>query len=310
MYKKLLNLIEEFDTITIFRHVRPDGDAMFSCLACYYFLKDNFKNKKIKIGGYDTFDLISKNDKISDKFVQNSLAIVFDCANADRIDDFRALAAKNIVKIDHHPNYDEYGDLNIVNSNSSSTCEVLSGILLSKDFKKYMLSDKVCKYLYCGILADTQNFKTTNTSSNTHLIASKLIEIGKIDSSELYLYLNSVDLERFKKITSIRNYLKIENNFGYIMLDKKQLNKLNISANDAKNNIDEFGSIKELNIWAFAVENENGWDCSLRSKKRYIINKIASQYKGGGHPNAAAVKGLKIAQIKDMFNELIELSTK
>ena len=69
-------------------------------------------------------------------------------------------------------------------------------------------------------------------------------------------------------------------------------------------------NIKELNIWAFAVENNGKWDCSIRSKKPYIINKIASKYNGGGHPNAAAVKHLNASELNSLFKELIEISTK
>ena len=63
MYKQLLKKIKEYDKITIFRHVRPDGDAMFSALAMAQYLKDNFKDKKIKLAGKEEYDVISKIEK-------------------------------------------------------------------------------------------------------------------------------------------------------------------------------------------------------------------------------------------------------
>ena len=42
MYKPILDKIKEYDYITIYRHQRPDGDCMFSALALYEFLKDNY----------------------------------------------------------------------------------------------------------------------------------------------------------------------------------------------------------------------------------------------------------------------------
>ena len=103
MYKPILDKIKEYDYITIYRHQRPDGDCMFSALALYEFLKDNFKEKQIKIAGEDTYEIITKKHKISDSFARKSLAIVVDTSSVNRIDDIRATQAPFMIKIDHHP---------------------------------------------------------------------------------------------------------------------------------------------------------------------------------------------------------------
>lgn len=311
MFKKLLNKIIEFDKITIFHHIRPDGDAMFSSLSLYEFIKDNFKNKQVKICGEDKFDLISKNHTVSDSFIKSSLAIVLDTATKERCDDLRFFTAKYIVKIDHHPAVDNYGDLNIVFPEAAATCQLLSGILFSNSFKQYKLSEKVIKYLYCGLVTDTLNFKTSNTSSDTLLIASKLVEKGKLNVSDINEWLMNDDLFTFKTMTKVRNELVVKNKFGYVLLNKKQISSLKMTAKELKNHISEFGNIKDLNIWAFAVENKEGtYDCSYRSKRKYVINTICQQYNGGGHKNAAATKNLSLKEQKEIFNKLIELSTK
>lgn len=310
MYEKLLNKIKQYDKITIYRHVRPDGDCMFSALAMYNFLHDNFKEKSIRICGSDKFDLISKNDSVSDKFIMDSLAIVLDTATTARVDDFRCMAAKYVIKIDHHPVVENYGDMNIVKPEASSTCELLASILMSKTFSKYRLSNKVYEYLYCGIVTDTINFRTSNCTSNTFKIAASLIEKGNLKPSDLVEYLTDSDLKTYKKITELRNRLVVKDRFGYIKLNSKDLQKIGMEPVEAKNNIDEIGTIKDLNIWAFAVENNGAWDCSIRSKRAYIVNKIATKYNGGGHPNACAVKHIKASELKLMFEELTKLSIK
>ena len=309
MYEKILNKINEFENIAIFRHAKPDGDCMFSSMALYYFLKDNF-NKKIKLGGFDKFDLLSKNDKISDNFIQNALIFVLDTATDNRIDDFRAMAGKYIIKIDHHPGNNDFGDLNIVNPECSSTCELLADIFLSKKFKDFKYSDKVYEYLYSGIVTDTLNFRTTNVTANTLLIASKIIEKGNFKPSNIVEKIMDINLSNYYKINEIRKNLVVEDKFGYIKLNSKQIKKLEMDSNQAKNNIDVIGNIKEFNIWAFAVENNGKWDCSIRSKRQYIINNVAAKYRGGGHPNAAAVKQLTNIEINNLFNELIKMSRK
>ena len=309
-YVKLLNKIKEYEKITIYKHVKPDGDCVFSSLALYQFLKDNFPKKQIKIVGKEEFDLINVNNKCSDSFIQKSLGISLDTATSDRIDDFRALACAYLIKIDHHPLLDDFGDINIVNENASSTCELLADIFLSKIFKQYILSKTTCKHLYCGMVTDTLNFKTTNTTAKTFNTASKIISKGELNPSDLTEYVMNYSYDTFVFRSKIRNYFKVNNKFGYIKLSKKDLDKIGISAKIAKTYIDEIGCIKDINIWAIAVEEAKLWDVSLRSKRGYIINKIAAKYNGGGHANAAATKKLSNKQLSQLFNELYNLALK
>ena len=311
MYKEFLDLIKQHDCITIFRHARPDGDAMFSAMALYTFLKDNFKDKKIKVAGSDQYKHINRNDKVSDRFIKQSLAIVVDTSTSNRVDDLRFEKAHRIVKIDHHPIVDDYGDLNIVDHKTAACAELLARILLSKEFKDYYLSPKTCEYLYCGIVTDTINFRITTVTYKTMQIAYKLIKIGDLKVSDLVEFLMDKDIDTFHKVSKIRNYLKVKERFGYITLTQKDLKKIDMSALDAKNNIDEIGMISDLMVWAFAVEEENGlYSVSLRSKRGYIVNTICHKYGGGGHANASGIKGITRKQINTLYNELIELSTK
>ena len=306
MYNNLLKKIIDFDQITIFRHIRPDGDAMFSCLALYQFIKDNFKNKKVKIAGKDTYDVITKIDKVSDSYINESLAIILDTSNVDRVDDKRFINAEYVIKIDHHPAIEQFGDLNIVNSDAAACAELLADIFMSKPFSKYKLSKKVCEYLYCGILTDSMDFSTTSTTPITLSIGSKLALIGNLKINELNNYVFSKNIDLFEKITKIRSYLKIDGKFAYIFLDRKDLKKIQMKGSDARNNIDAIANIKGINIWAFFTYNEeNGlYDGSLRSIRGYVVNEIAYRYNGGGHKNASGTNKLTLQQIHNLIKEL------
>ena len=47
MIHKILQEIENADTIIIFRHIKPDGDAIGSQYGLKYILKENYPEKKI-----------------------------------------------------------------------------------------------------------------------------------------------------------------------------------------------------------------------------------------------------------------------
>ena len=311
MYKTFLQLIKEYDQITLFRHARPDGDAMFSVLALYSFLKDNFKDKKVKVAGSDEYEVINKMDRISDRYIKDSLAIIVDTSTQNRVDDQRFSLAKYKVKIDHHPIVDDFGDLNIVDHKTAACCELIARILFSKDFKGYIISKDTCKYLYCGIVTDTLNLRTSSVTYKTLEIAAKLAKIGDLQVSDLVEYLMDKSMDTYLKVSKIRNYLKVEEKFGTICLNQKELKKLEIGAQEAKNNIDEIGNISDLLVWSFAVEEEDGsYSVSVRSKRGYVVNLICQKYGGGGHANASGVKGLTKKQLNALQKELVELSTK
>lgn len=310
MYKNILNKINEYENITIFRHIHPDGDAMFSAYGLYLFLKDNFKNKKIKVSGFDTYDKFNIIDKVSDNFINNSLGIVLDTSNKYRIDDQRALNCKYLIKIDHHPIVDQYGNINYVEDHSAACSEVLARMFLSKELSKYKVSKKVCEALYCGILTDTMNFKTSSCTPDTLLISSSLARKGELKMSDLSVMLFNDSLQDFKLDAKLRTLLQIKDKFGYILLTKKDLNKLNADSEKVKSHVECIGSISDLNIWAMIAYNKDSdlFDMSIRAKSKYSVNKLAAKYNGGGHRCAAGIRSLNIQQVNELIDKLANIS--
>ena len=306
MYEKLLNKIKEYKNISIFRHVRPDGDSVFSEFALYEFIKDNFKGKHVEVIGKDEYDLFPYSNTSNKEFISSSLAVVLDTATIERCDSDLLKYANYIVKIDHHPNKDKYGDINIVDDKCSSTCELLCKILFSSTFNNYKLSKKVTEYLYAGILTDSIGFKTSNTTYNSLYYASLLAKKGKFDISALNNYVFSKNFKEFNSISKLRTYFNIKDNIGYIIADHSILKKLNMTKDEAKNAIDEFNHINGLKVWAIFAEGakKGHFDGSIRSKSAYTINKICSKYNGGGHKNACGVKSLSLVEVNNLIKEL------
>lgn len=309
MYSCLLNKIKEFNKITIYRHLRPDGDATFSTLALKEFIDDNF-DKQVKLCGYEYYDRLDTRQEVSDDFINDSLAIILDVSNADRIDDNRFINARYRIVIDHHPYRLDSADLTINDSDSSSACELLATILYSDCFKDYKKSENVCKHLYCGILTDSNGFSTSNTRSNTLFIASKLITDGNLKVSDLYEFVFNFDLDDYQKITKLRNRLQIYNTVGYCILDKEDLDEIGITFDKVKNNVNEFSKINELDIWAIFARNPktNMFDGSIRSRRKYVINTLCEKYNGGGHNNACGVKSLDLQTIDKLISDLSNLT--
>lgn len=310
MFKDLLKLIKKYDSIVIFKHQRPDGDAVFSSLALKSFIIDNFKDKRVEVYGTGIYDLVPFINKVDELILNESLAIVLDTANRERADDESYKLCKYVIKIDHHPNIDPFGDFNYVDDKACATCQIVAEILFSKEFSKFNISSEVCKYLYCGLLTDSLNFKTSNVSAKTFIIASKLVEKGELEVSSLSNYVFNTSIKDFNKITKYRNYLKINKGVGYLIANEKVLKEIGFTGDEAKNNIAEFGNIKGLKIWCvFAYDAiSKKYNGSIRSKKEYVINELCQNYNGGGHKNACGVKGLTLKNVKNLISDLHKIA--
>ena len=299
---KLSQLIKDFNTICIFRHENPDCDALGSQFALKYWIEDNFKDKIVKVCGVETYSkpIFPESDIVSDEFIKDSLCIVLDTANEARIDDKRYKLSKQIIKIDHHPNIDEFGDVNIVDIKFAATCELLGTMMFSED---YIISEKTAKMLYRGILTDTLSFKTNNTTENTLVIASKLVGLGiNVPLINQELFNDSLEIFKFK--SKLRSKLKINGKVGYIVFNLNEIEKSNLKAGDIRGFIYEIGNIYELEAWCIFTENSQSlYDGSLRSKN-IAVNKIAERFNGGGHKNASGIKNITKTQIKEIINIL------
>ena len=159
LFQAILEKIKAYDTIIIHRHQRPDPDAIGSQIGLKEILKTNFSDKKILATGINepTLSWIAEMDEVPDNDYEGALVIVTDTANTPRIDDDRYDKGDFLIKIDHHPNDDAYGDLLLVDTSASSASEIVTDWALTLGLS---LSDAAARVLYNGIVGDTGRFTT------------------------------------------------------------------------------------------------------------------------------------------------------
>ena len=301
-FEELLETIQRFDIITLYRHGNPDCDAVGSQFGFREWLRLNFPEKKVYALGKERCSQgdFPDNDVIDDETVRKSLAIVLDTANQDRVDDQRFAEAAMIVKIDHHPNYDPFGAKRYVFEEAAAVCEILPEFFQQTGLQ---MNQTIAEYLYKGLLTDTLCFRTSNTRPHTLEMASYLSSFG-ISIPEINRELFDLSLNDFRFGSYIRESAKIINDtVACVILSQEDLKKWNKTPGNARNFIDELGHVREFQIWAIFTENkEHLYDGSLRSK-RVRINDIAQNYHGGGHKNASGVKNLTKEDIDSILTD-------
>ncbi|NLQ99803.1 bifunctional oligoribonuclease/PAP phosphatase NrnA [Streptococcus mutans] len=305
-FKTILAKIKAYDTIIIHRHMKPDPDALGSQVGLKEMITNNFPQKTVKVTGYNEPSLswLAQMDDVSDKDYEGALVIVVDTANRPRIDDQRYLNGNFLIKIDHHPNEDHYGDLSYVDTKASSASEIITDFALQNQLK---LSDQAARLLYAGILGDTGRFLYPATTSKTFIIASELLKYD-FDFAALARQMDSFPYKIAKLQAYVFENLEIDKNgAARIILSQKILKKFNLTDAETSAIVSSPGKIDTVQVWAIFVEQADGhYRVRLRSKST-VINEVAKRHAGGGHPLASGANSYSLAENEDIYQELKNL---
>ena len=305
---QILEQIKKYDTIIIHRHMRADPDALGSQVGLKELLQYNFPDKKIKVVGYDlpTLTWLAKMDEVEDQEFEGALAIICDTANTARIDDKRYLNAETIIKIDHHPNDEEYGDLVWVDTTSSSASEMVAILAEETNLK---LSDQAAYLLSAGIIGDTGRFLYPSTSARTLRIASQLREYD-FDYAKLTRHMDTISYKIARLQGYIYDHLEVdENGAARVILSQEVLKQFNVTDAETAAIVGAPGRIDSVSLWGIFVEQADGhYRVRLRSKI-HPINEIAKEHDGGGHPLASGANSYSLEEneiISQKFKNLLQ----
>jgi phosphoesterase RecJ-like protein len=285
------SLIHKSHYVLIVTHINPDADTLSSALALSNYMFRNNINHKV----YNSIknlpqnlDFLPRFDKIVDSVPQSyDLVIYVDCGDKRRVGSQFDTNCK-IINIDHHHSNDNYGDINIVDSNKGSTAEVLYGFFTSNDIK---ITKEIALCLYIGIYDDSIAFTTPRTDSKTFEIVNTLVATG-LDISEIsqkYLMRNS--LAKYRLLPKILQTLELHFQGSIATIYQKQewLESTGAGFNECDEVVNEILKIAIVKIAIYLREDSNCIRISLREKNdiKIDLSEVASTLNGGGHKNAA-----------------------
>jgi bifunctional oligoribonuclease and PAP phosphatase NrnA len=308
MKEQILETIQQYETIIVHRHVRPDPDAYGSQCGLVEILKSSFPSKKVYAVGKEDPSLhyMKRLDNIPDEVFQEALIIVCDTANAERICDSRYQLGKELIKIDHHPNEDPYCDLLWVDTSASSVSEMIYEFYLFGKDKGLQMSDEAARLLFAGIVGDTGRFLFPSTSEKTFMYAGELIHYH-FSRTELFDKMYELDTNVVKLNGYIlQNFVMRPSGVAKVVLSKEILNKFEVVPAEASLLVGTLGNVKGIKAWVFFIEEDDQIRVRLRSKGP-VINGIAKNYNGGGHPLAAGASIYHWDEAEKVLKELDEV---
>ncbi|WP_105110413.1 DHH family phosphoesterase [Streptococcus suis] len=299
----ILETIKKYDTIIIHRHQRPDPDAIGSQVGLKKLLQANFPEKNVKATGVDepTLAWLASMDSVADEEYHGALVIVTDTANTPRVDDNRYTTGDFLIKIDHHPNEEPYGDLLWVNTAASSCSEMITEFALANNLK---LDGEIARLLYAGIVGDTGRFLYPATTARTFEIASRLRQ-EDFDFAKMSRQMDTIDYKIAKLTGYVYDNLEVdEHGAARVTLTRATLEKYGVTDAETSFIVGAPGRIGDVQSWGIFVEQADG-NYRVRLRSKYIpISAIAQRHDGGGHPLASGANSYSLAENEAIYQEI------
>lgn len=304
----ILNKIKEYDRIMLFRHVRLDGDCVGSTKGFQRILQLSFPDKEIYLvdGQHSEFlaFLGPDGNEIPDELYKDALGIVLDTASLKRVSNPKWELCKELVKIDHHIPITPYGDLQWVEEERSSACEMI--VDFYDTFRDELkIDNKAATYLYTGMVTDSGRFRYSSVSGQTMRLAGLLLDLG-LDLDTIYanLYLDDFDHLKFK--SHVYKTMKItENGVAHVFITKAVQEKFGLNMESASSCVSFMDSIKGCLCWiAFIETGDDEGTIRVRLRSRFTpINHIAENYRGGGHDCASGATVYNRKEMRSLIKE-------
>lgn len=302
----ILNKIKENDKIIIFRHFRPDGDAIGSTKGLARILRLTYPEKKIYLQNADFSNYLAflgeEEELLPDEEYVDALGIVLDTATQERISNKKYALCKELVKIDHHIPVQDFGICQWVEEERSSLCEMIA--YFYDTFKDELKIDKeAATYIYTGMVTDSGRFRFRSVSGDTLRLAGLMLDQG-VDLDYVYSNLYLRDFNSFKFESYAHKKMKIsESGVVSLFVTKSMKKKFKLSNEDASASVSYMEGIKNSLIWIAFIETDDG-AIRVRLRSRYVtVSELAERYHGGGHACAAGATVYSKKEMKQLLAE-------
>ena len=302
----VLNKIKQYDKIIIFRHFRPDGDAIGSTKGLARILKLTYPEKKIYLQNADYSNYLAflgkEDEQLPDEEYVDALGIVLDTATQERISSKKFSLCKELIKIDHHIPVQDYGVCQWVEENRSSLCEMIA--YFYETFMDELKIDKeAATYIYTGMVTDSGRFRFREVSGDTLRLAGLMLDQG-VELDYVYSNLYLRDFNSFKFESYAHKKMKIsENGVVSLFVTKDMKKKFNLSNEDASASVSYMEGIKDSLIWIAFIQTDDG-AIRVRLRSRYVtVSELAEKYNGGGHACAAGATVYSKKEMKQLLAE-------
>jgi len=318
-FSAVTTFINRNDKFILTAHETPDGDAVGSEVAFYELLIQ--LGKKVRIINADPagiryafldesndIELLSGDINLPEDLSEWSLIILDtnDTTNIGSVSKEILPFVRDFFIIDHHEGGENILTANHIESEASSTCELVYELYNTLDQK---ISFRAAQAIFVGIVYDTGSFIYPKTTAKTFDIARDLVDIG-ISPNLVYSHVyesNSISSLVLQSQVLSTLELFYDKHVAVQVMTKEMILECQANYDEADTIINIPLKSHDIRVSVFFKENPEGiLRCSIRSKGNIDVARIAHDFGGGGHKTAAGFKSkYPLETIKEkVLNEL------
>lgn len=292
-FEQIKQALQHCQNIAVGGHQNPDGDAVGACFAFAYALQKEGKNVCVVLEQFSKkYDMVAEKELILHPEKYDSIVfdafVALDSGDKERLGQAKAIfdRARQKINIDHHISNSYFGDYNYVDSDASSTSEIVYRYLRDNG----VLNQKIASALYAGILYDTAGFRHSSTSPATFSAAAELTTYS-IPANKIYTTL--FDNKTFSELKLLgRAFEKAEKYFDgnviYTFLTQQDIQQCHGTSKEVDSVVNLIKGVENIKIACFIYQKgENEVKASFRCEDGYDVCKLAQNFGGGGHVKAA-----------------------
>ncbi|MBM4160055.1 MAG: bifunctional oligoribonuclease/PAP phosphatase NrnA [Ignavibacteria bacterium] len=302
-YEACRKVIEQSQRFVLTTHANPDPDGIGSELALARFLVSKGKDAVILNHSATPFNcaFLDPDKKVLQfdpsqhgPIVSLAEAIfVLDANHPDRLESLKPFVLRSSatrVCIDHHPDKADFADLYLIDEQSTATGEILYHLMRFLD--KEAMTSAIAEPLYTAIMTDTGSFRFPKTDAEVHRIIADLIDLG-VDPASTYEQLyEQGSANRIRLVGQVLRTLQLahDGRVAYLTVTKPMFEATDTQEEDTENFVTQTLSIRGVEIGLMFTELPQGTKVSFRSKGEVAVNKLAQEFGGNGHKNAAGAR--------------------
>jgi phosphoesterase RecJ-like protein len=299
-WEPLRDFITAHQRFVLCSHVRPDADAIGSELGMAGVLEGLGKSVRIvnpsavpeTLAFLDPGRRVKKlNDGITaDEIADTDAFIIVDTSAWAQLVDVGTVlrnSKKPKVVIDHHVSHDDLGATVFKDTEAEATGAL---VVEMAETLGYPITPEMAAPLFCAVATDTGWFRFSSTTSRTMRVAATLMDLGvrpNLIYEKLYEQC-TIGRVRLASVVLGRVTLECNGRMGYTWVQLADFEATSSRPVDTEDMVNECLTIAGTECAFIAIEQPNKRiKVSFRSRTSMNVAKVAEQFGGGGHRQAA-----------------------
>jgi phosphoesterase RecJ-like protein len=292
-------------------HARPDGDSIGSQLAMAFALDALGKQVRIVNSDaapdhYQDFPGMERIEIARRVTPEVDAVIVMECSDLSR-SGVEGLDGQYIINIDHHAGNRLYGALNWHDESAAACGEMVFDLIRALGVP---LSLEIATHIYLAILTDTGSFHHSHITPRTFDICRQTVEAGVVPATMARRVFDSNSFGKLKLIGALLDSMELldDGRLAVLHMDDGMLAACGCTNNDTEGLINLPLTAREIQAVVFFKSGPAGEvRVSMRSKYDVDVRRVANDFGGGGHKNAAGftVRGSLESVRKGILDKLV-----